>query len=872
MFATHIQAEGGPSLARPTARARGVLRATLTAALGVCLLASPEFSSASQSPQKKFEHAELMRQELEGMPQSIRSRKEYGRVMDAYRAVYHGDPGNPKADASIAAVAELLAEEGRLFSDRKPLEDAVGQYEFLRKQYPESSLRPKALLIEAEILAKDLDDRTEADTKLREFLKSYPRSDFAPQARRQLAALERTAKPTPHRLVMPDEPKAALHVPATTPPVKADTRSTHASAEPAASTQDDADAVDTTPQPRTNSPARAVYGSGREPRPAVLTEISQSQTPPPQHGSRAIMVTDIRHWSTPTSTRIAIDLEDEVHFLAGRVLNPDRIYFDLYHARLVPQLIGHMIPVQNDAFLRNIRASQYTPDITRIVLDVGPVAEYTAFLLPNPYRLVIDVHARKSSEPAPSTPAAGGALTLHTRPNTDTYSEPPANQPAPAAAPTIVGPAQPATNPPVASSPPVKPKPANPDDETIDANGHETGVAHPPSDVSTTPSDEDLPPPATPQKPPPSNTPQSQNISKPRSARPKPSPQKSPASQNEIADVDQPQVVHATRKPTTQPIVAEVTAPSDDATDTPPFAKSVLPGAAPQSVAATPQKSKPAKKTKHATATATPDAQILEVHEAEPTATGERSLVRALGLKIGRIVIDPGHGGHDAGTVGPDGLEEKDVVLDVGLRLGKLLQQRLGADVTYTRSTDVFIPLETRTAIANKAQADLFVSIHANSSKDDSARGVETYYLNFTSSPDALDVAARENAVSEKSIHELQDLVKKITLKDKIDESREFAADVEHSLYTGVSQDSALNENMKDRGVKKAPFVVLIGANMPSILTEISFVSNPDDARQLREAAYRQRIAEALYTGIAKYINGLSSMRLAQNPVHHTIN
>ena len=165
----------------------------------------------------------------------------------------------------------------------------------------------------------------------------------------------------------------------------------------------------------------------------------------------------------------------------------------------------------------------------------------------------------------------------------------------------------------------------------------------------------------------------------------------------------------------------------------------------------------------------------LPRHEAAPTSAGDRSLIRALGLKIGRIVIDAGHGGHDTGTIGPNGLLEKDLVLDVALRLGRLLETRLGADVIYTRDDDTFIPLETRTAIANEQQADLFISMHANSSPDPSARGVETYYLNFTSNPDALEVAARENAVSEKSIHELQDLVKKITLKEKIEESRELA-------------------------------------------------------------------------------------------------
>jgi len=246
--------------------------------------------------------------------------------------------------------------------------------------------------------------------------------------------------------------------------------------------------------------------------------------------------------------------------------------------------------------------------------------------------------------------------------------------------------------------------------------------------------------------------------------------------------------------------------------------------------------------------------------EAQPTAAGDRSLIRALGLKIGKIVIDPGHGGHDTGTIGPHGLEEKDLVLDVSRRLGNLLATRLGAEVIYTRSDDTFIPLETRTAIANQEAADLFVSVHANSSHDPDARGIETYYLNFTSSPDALEVAARENAVSEESIHELQDLVKKIALKEKIEESREFAVDVERSLHSGLT---TRNSGVRDRGVKKAPFIVLIGANMPSILAEISFVSNPTDERRLKTNDYRQRIAESLYRGIAHYVNGLSGVKVA---------
>jgi len=241
-----------------------------------------------------------------------------------------------------------------------------------------------------------------------------------------------------------------------------------------------------------------------------------------------------------------------------------------------------------------------------------------------------------------------------------------------------------------------------------------------------------------------------------------------------------------------------------------------------------------------------------------PTRDGQATLTRALGLKIGRIVIDAGHGGHDTGTIGPTGLMEKDLCLDVALRLGKIIQQRLpGADVVYTRSDDTFVPLEERTHIANEAKADLFISIHANSSHDHGARGIETYYLNLKGSPDAMEVASRENATAQESVHDLEDMVKKIARSEKIDESREFAADIQDSLAKRIQKQY---KPVKDRGVRKAPFVVLIGADMPSILTEISFLSNPADEQLLKKPDHRQRVAEGLYQGVASYLQSLNSM------------
>jgi len=273
------------------------------------------------------------------------------------------------------------------------------------------------------------------------------------------------------------------------------------------------------------------------------------------------------------------------------------------------------------------------------------------------------------------------------------------------------------------------------------------------------------------------------------------------------------------------------------------------------------EKSQRAKTLKATNASTKPD---LIRPASSPTAThdGQSTLTRTLGLKIGRIVIDAGHGGHDTGTIGPTGLMEKDLCLDVALRLGKLIQQKLpGADVVYTRSDDTFIPLEERTNIANQTKADLFISIHANSSQDHAARGIETYYLNLRGTPESMEVAARENATSQQGIHDLQDVVRQIARTEKIDESKEFAEDVQDSLSKRIQRSA---KTVKNRGVRKAPFVVLIGADMPSILTEISFLSNPSDEQLLKKPEQRQHVAEGIFSGVASYLESLNSVAFNQ--------
>ena len=691
--------------------------------------------------------AERLREALNGRPAGDRSRREYQRVIEAYRRVYYGSPASTKADPSVVALAELLVEMGRQLEDPKVLKSAIGQYEFLRREYPGSRYRFDALFTIGEIYKEDLEDSAKAREAFQEFVHRYPHNRLADQARKELA-----------------EP---LQQAADKKPVSSGVQKGSKPGSKAKSEEDDSDEV-------------------RDTHVVVAKPVAKSS-------GRLARVTGIRHWSTPDYTRVAIDLEQDVKFESQRIDGPDRIFFDLRGTTLASTLVGKSFDV-DDGFLKKIRVAQFKNDQTRVVLEVDSLSQYDAFLLPNPYRLIVDIHgkgAHGNSSAKVKDPVLKDAAG-------DASAEP-------SAIPAGMTPAK--------ESPKVEP--ANSGAQAEHSKGEAAALEK--RDKTATKS--------------------------------KPAVAKKAEEADDSDDTDDAKTVSAKTKDSAG-IVAKNTVVVKEKvakiSDAPEPGKSVNSGKSRRGTKNSKDKNQ--------------DEEDAMAHEARPTANGDRSLIRALGLKIGKIVIDAGHGGHDTGTIGPNGIREKDVVLDVGRKLGKMLQQRLGAEVVYTRSDDTFIPLETRTAIANRERADLFVSIHANSSDDPDARGVETYYLNFTSSKDALEVAARENAVSEKSIHELQDLVKKIALKEKIEESREFASDVQTSLYASLA---AKNSTMRNRGVKKAPFIVLIGANMPSILAEISFVSNPEDARKLQTQERRQQIADSLYRGIARYVNGLSGVKVA---------
>lgn len=784
----------------------------------VAVLAIPAFGATVQQKKQiargQFEKAEQLREELNGTPIRERKQRDYQKVMDAYRRVYYLAPTSNRADAAVVAVAELLAEQGRNFKDEKSLHDAIGQYEFVRREYPGSKYRVEALFTIGQIYLEDLGDNAKAKETFDEFLKHYPNSENADDARQALREMDEAA----NAKASPNKKQPAIVAKNIKPERKAEV----AVAQPKE-----------TPAPAFTAEQKLRVVAGEE---------QDSPAPSEHRPGHHVLVTGIRHWSTPDYTRVAVDLEDSVDYSSERIDHPDRIYFDLKDSRLASVLLGKSFEV-GDGFLRKIRVAQFRPGEARIVLEVDDSYDYSAFLLPNPYRLIIDVHGRKPAQ-------------MHAKADT---------KPSPAAPAPVEAKKQEA----IAVNKAAAVAKAEVPDQTIP--------------IATTAPIKTVPPAVMPAAT--SVAGESAAAKLPTANAPKVAANAlTPTAQVKRTDA---QASERDRQILEREIARKVTAlPGDksssksndvptrivvDDNDTPPQMKSPAPAVTQKrsvEVAAITTSSLGDALTSDSSSTSSSRAHVrrrtvdkLAVREAKPTMDGDRSLIRALGLKIGRIVVDAGHGGHDTGTIGPNGLREKDLVLDVALRLGKLLDSLMGAEVVYTRDDDTFVPLETRTAIANQQQADLFISIHANSSPDPSARGVETYYLNFTSSRDALEVAARENAVSEKSIHELQDLVKKIALKEKIEESREFAVDVQQSLYTGLAP--SRSSSLRDRGVKKAPFIVLIGANMPSILAEISFISNPGDEHKLETPEYRQKIAESLYRGVAKYVNGLSGVKVA---------
>ncbi len=568
--------------------------------------------------------------------------------------------------------------------------------------------------------------------------------------------------------------------------------------------------------------------AGTLPQRAAPPPIRTKSAPPPDRvreslqAKRTATIRSIRHWSTNEYTRMVIDLDGRVLYQKEMISNPDRLFFDLSNTVLNQEFSGKPIAV-GDRFLKQIRMGQNRPDVVRVVLDLEKGIDYRVSELSDPFRIIVEI--RKSGSSAARLAASNAVESTAPAP----VSVPPPRQAAPA--PDRLR-DQAATKAPVKTKPPA-PQPseaalarraAPPLPTAAGVNGKNEIAAsdRQPTTSSPRPNTTGL---AAAAQSPPKGSPDALKSQDPLATAPK-----------VTLDLEE------MRRPTPPKVTLDVK-------DTPAPAS---PKSAEVDKVANKEPPRPRPRD------LPPPAKM-----ASPTRSGSMTLTRVLGLKVTRIVIDPGHGGSDTGTVGRNGLMEKDLVLDVARELKKALEDRIGAVVVMTREGDRFVSLEERTAIANKSRADLFISIHANSSTLRSISGVETYYLHFARSWSEREVAARENAATPQSISELEDLIRKIVLADKSSESRELAGILQQSLYSGTRK---LFPQARNRGVRRAPFVVLIGAEMPAVLVEVAFLSNPRDEKLLREESGQQVVARALLSGIEGYVKTLSNFVAQAHP------
>jgi N-acetylmuramoyl-L-alanine amidase len=683
---------------------RGGALALLLLFCGAALRA--DTSAAREKAQEQFDKAQKERAALEVIPEAQRTLTQYQELVKSYRRVSLLSSSAKDVPFSLLTVGDLYRKMGAHF-DPKFFQYAVDTYQFLLHEYPQSRYREDALFAVAQIEKDDLHDTALAKKSFEEFLKQHPKSPRVKDveaALAEIAAPKQTAKKNPPSPTQSNSQTAPNPAPPTTPP---------------------------SAPPTLNVTSNAAQNSGTNAAPssqpsAPTTQVNPAEAMEEPTPGRIAEVREIKAWTTPDYTRIVVSLDAPVKYQAARISNPDRIYFDVKNARLGRATTSAPVKVEGEV-LKGVRVAQNQAGVVRIVLEVSKIKDYTVFLLRDPYRMVVDVYAKKDSSVAQKT------------------------------------------------------QPREPQNKNAAANPHA-----PPAHNNTAGNSRSNA----------SVIPQGNSAGNPLNG-----PSNSAAANDPTSHINSRTIRTSGAK---QP-----PAPSPD-----------------------------------------------------PTRDGQQSLTRALGLKIGRIVIDAGHGGHDTGTIGPNGLTEKELCLDVALRLGKMIEEHLpGTEVIYTRDDDTFIPLEQRTNIANEAKADLFISIHANSSPDSSARGVETYYLNFSPSPEAMQVAARENATAQGNIHQLEDMIQRIAKNEKIEESRELASDIQDSLSKKLQKS---NHSIRDRGVRKAPFVVLIGANMPSVLAEISFISNPADESALRRPDGRDRVADGLYKGIESYLKSTNSLAFHQ--------
>jgi N-acetylmuramoyl-L-alanine amidase len=522
-----------------------------------------------------------------------------------------------------------------------------------------------------------------------------------------------------------------------------------------------------------------------EPKPEPRVERGAG---PAAARTKQATITRIQRAVLPDVVRITIALDAEVPFHEERIVGPSRIFIDFPATRPIPSLVDRTLRFDEDSdIVRQVRIGRHSNLLSRVVLDATSVASYSVYPLYNPYRLVIDC---VRSSPSPQSASANTTSPERVTPN-------PADR--------SLKDARPAGEGRLPKSDPVTPPSARA--KTVAPASPAAAVVKAPASIAPP-----LPPVLSRRI---ILTPWGRTLP---SMRPRNANALDAAYDKTLASRSTASPL-GTRLPNKRPASTAIIA---DALASPPAESTAV------------------------AATAVPPAvtppPVPSIGPA-PNPFAGFSMARQLGLGVSRIVIDPGHGGHDPGAKGKGGVTEAELVLDVSLRLQQLLEKVKGVEVILTRRTDDFVALPERTAIANREGADLFLSIHANASPNDQARGVETYFLNFANNLSAASVAARENAASGQAMGALPDFVKAIALNNKLDESHDFAALVQESM---IERLRISNKAVKDLGVKQAPFVVLIGASMPSVLAEISFITHEQEAKLLKSSAYRQYIAEAL--------------------------
>ncbi len=752
-------------------------------------------------------------------------------------------PVRVRADGPKTRYEKVLAEEDGLRLGRKPsplsqIRHVVAQYEAVVRRYPSSGYSDNALWQAAElslaahrIYRSDV-DREAAVRLLKWLVDEYPSSSLHEKAKQ---ALRRTrgndtsvaATRTPHEREASRE--SGDREPA--PSARARTRGGDGDTAGAGSSSKFAAATQSAAAPASSAAAMAV--------PVNVVSMPTASLPTTAT-PRAVTLRDVKRVAMDDVVRVTMEFDGEVSYTQDRIEGPARLYFDMKQTSVAPALRDATLSFADDS-VRHIRLGRPKPDITRLVIDLTGVDNYSVFALYNPYRLTIDLHratahhtplmaknlnaaperlaTRVSSLPATREVEVDRRITPRPLPypmahvtesprlaSSAVTQEVEADrrlQPIPLPHPLASVPAAPRLAP-RAVARAIAPMPLVPNRKLVPTAMPALRATN---SVSVAAAFVVVPKPAA-------------VVARASTGAATTTGTTTPRSRRRLTDI-------AAETPPPPPSPKK--APGEDVTQAVDAANTVVPGI---------------------------PATLPPPTPPPANSAGNFSLARQLGLGVSRVVIDAGHGGHDPGAMGSK-ITESEITLDVALRLEKLLKAEPGFEVVLTRSTDVFIPLEERTAIANRQQADLFLSIHVNSSRKKEAHGIETYHLNFASNPEAEAVAARENAGAAQTMNHLPEIVKAIALNNKLDESRDFAHMVQESM---VGRLKAPNGNMRDLGVKQAPFVVLIGAGMPSVLAEIGFINNQSEVALLRTGPYRQKVAEALFDAVKKYQKTLKSV------------